>query len=203
MIRRILIAILCTLSAIMAMQWARSLRRCDSISVLWTVGLHDGKDHSHAEPPSDLLLPGRLLSLYSSIGTLYVSFDSQRGLSLLDGHDGNLIYADWRWDFKLNRPSRATAPYRWFAYSFESPQGLAGWSLEVPWWFLTALPTLPACLLLRRELRDRTLAKSRRSSLCPTCGYDLRASKDRCPECGSPIPLQDATGAKEKPGDCA
>jgi hypothetical protein len=196
--RRILIVLLSTLSALTAAQWARSsLRRDDSIYVKWTPELHDGKDHSHAEP-SDLLLPGRSLLLLSSIGRLYVSFASQRGLSLLDGRHGNLTYADWDWQFELNRPSRATTTYGWLAFSFES-FGTGGWSLEVPWWFLTVLPSLPAFLLLRRERRARTLLKV---GLCPTCGYDLRASKDRCPECGSPIPLHDATGATEKPGDC-
>jgi len=33
----------------------------------------------------------------------------------------------------------------------------------------------------RREL------KRMREGLCMHCGYDLRQSKDRCPECGQPI----------------
>lgn len=41
---------------------------------------------------------------------------------------------------------------------------------------------LPACWLIRKWIRGRR----KPAGVCRVCGYDLRASKERCPECGTP-----------------
>ena len=44
---------------------------------------------------------------------------------------------------------------------------------------LVFIPGVVLHVILRRQARR---------GRCRKCGYDLRASKDRCPECGTPIP---------------
>jgi hypothetical protein len=56
------------------------------------------------------------------------------------------------------------------------------WVAAAPLWLIAAiLAILPAVQLLVRWRSSRR----ENSGLCPSCGYDLRASKDRCPECGT------------------
>jgi hypothetical protein len=47
---------------------------------------------------------------------------------------------------------------------------------------------------------QRKQRQRREMGLCLHCGYDLRASKERCPECGTPIPAQTVSkGGKAEP----
>lgn len=58
------------------------------------------------------------------------------------------------------------------------------WSITVPIWALVLCGMLLPGLQIVRALR---LRKRQRGGLCPACGYDLRASPRRCPECGRDI----------------
>jgi len=57
--------------------------------------------------------------------------------------------------------------------------------VQVPIWFIVGafatLPSLSAFGYMRRRQRQI-------SNQCVACGYDLRASPGRCPECGAPTP---------------
>jgi hypothetical protein len=54
---------------------------------------------------------------------------------------------------------------------------------EMPHGVLTALcAAVPAGRLVLGARRRR---RTPRANNCPTCGYDLRATPDRCPECGT------------------
>ena len=54
-------------------------------------------------------------------------------------------------------------------------------SATVPTWLLVVFFAIPPALRLRRELAQR---RQHRIGHCRRCGYDLRATPGRCPECG-------------------
>ncbi len=66
---------------------------------------------------------------------------------------------------------------------------IAMYSITVPHWFILLLCPIFPLVWLRRFLRHRHRL---RNNLCPTCGYDMRASTDRCPECGRAIAAKTA-----------
>jgi hypothetical protein len=71
-------------------------------------------------------------------------------------------------------------PYRTSGESNED----SGCALLIPFWFLSLLAALlPSAQILRWKRRKRR-AQRRIHGFCIACGYDLRSSPVRCPECG-------------------
>jgi hypothetical protein len=61
----------------------------------------------------------------------------------------------------------------------------------VPLWLLVPLFAIPPVRWARRRRREKL---RNAAALCVRCGYDLRASHDRCPECGEPIRVPASIG---------
>lgn len=74
---------------------------------------------------------------------------------------------------------------RWPASPAELPCFVGAFTCTVPNWFVVAV-TLPGSAFVVRRLSTRR--RTARAGLCRVCGYDLRATPNRCPECGAPVP---------------
>jgi len=116
--------------------------------------------------------------------------------------DSGQISYTWFWQYSPTYPTRGVFIYRSFdpepdrwpwwwkkndmGFSFAgfyyentaSPSRLGWHTIAVPYWFLIfILMIIPALRYWRR--------RARMSGLCRKCGYDLRATPARCPECGT------------------
>jgi hypothetical protein len=59
------------------------------------------------------------------------------------------------------------------------------WRFVIPFWLLAVATSIIPITRLR-SVTERSRARKRsREGHCRACGYDLRATPDRCPECGT------------------
>lgn len=79
-------------------------------------------------------------------------------------------------------PSHQLAGFEWTNLDFKS--SFPGF-VAIPYWAISSLlaALLLWAFLLRRSQRERLLPGH-----CRACGYDLRGSNGKCPECGEDVP---------------
>jgi hypothetical protein len=119
--------------------------------------------------------------------TEYVFSLSKSGVSV--GKDDQDRYGARRWRFRRGPPNEEPA---WSQAIFLSFAGITAeksdpdWeAVTIPFWLIGIVTGIVPAIWVRYwrlgELRGRRL----RGNLCLACGYDLRATPDRCPECGT------------------
>ena len=120
----------------------------------------------------------------------YLSFSSAQGIVRLQHFETGAYPTNQGRLQVIERPLSADmdgGPFLWWSFGLEKSQFIS----EVPFtfryiWFPHWLLTLTASSLpVIWLLRWRRCRRAARLGLCPACGYDLRATPERCPECGT------------------
>ena len=69
-----------------------------------------------------------------------------------------------------------------------SEPGKVSFECHLPHWLVVTLIGGLMWFLLRPMRRARRMRRRQAAGLCGNCGYDLRGSRDKCPECGTVTP---------------
>ncbi len=201
--RRILFTVAAALSPLIFATtltlWLRSFHVCDAISRSnWTERPLDDEARQYARQKgfdANFISHGEGLSFSTFRGRIIVC----RGLQLN-------VTSRWDEDFEkkyVNNPnwSRTVTDIAdmsppggeligvlgWLGFGDTETQYAGGWRssyryVSLPLWLVAAATLVLPFAWVRRALRTK---HRRNNGLCPSCGYDLRGSSERCPECGN------------------
>ncbi len=108
---------------------------------------------------------------------------TKRAVHIFESRDGWLIYLTAHDIYEHGKLPSVSLPGRGWRFTWVRPRGGFAFVAACPHWFVLLVLSLGLLPVAIRAARRR---RRRARGLCPTCGYDLRASPIRCPECGTP-----------------
>jgi hypothetical protein len=180
-----------------------SLLLCAGVVALWSSSYHFAQTLYLGAATNEVTEPGQWLAthrLHSAPGRLqWISDRSQArdpGIFILTGHPGHDTHP------LGGKPAEAhsVAGFEWVVfrgYSMLSiyrpfgpqpaPLPVLARRLSIPYWFLVLASGAGAVPWLCYWVRRRRVLHWRRQGRCSQCGYDMRATPQRCPECGTPV----------------
>lgn len=162
------------------------------VAVAWVVSYVIGfgiEGRNITEQPSIITSGFTLETGRGRVGYLWWKDESEWDLQVQrDDH----LWSGWKWvtyDIEYRSPPPWSKKDEWwnklgfgFDWTASAPKGrYSTFSVAVPIWSILALTVLPGSV---RFYRWRKVRQRETHGQCLGCGYDLRMSPDRCPECG-------------------
>ena len=141
---------------------------------------------SYREPQSFrfFAVPGfHFASEHGMFGVLHLAYPAPGNPPFISGVEHKLIHRNLA--FRIE----STNVYP------DSKTVLRGKTIQVQYWVVLLAIAAAFSLIARRAFVHHRARHRLNHRLCPVCGYDLRASPERCPECGAEAMPEPAEGA--------
>ena len=103
-------------------------------------------------------------------------------------------YAQWESNIKASNLDRTFGGFHAERRAFYFPRlsgerqatfAGADYRYVIPYWAIMIVSAIAPSIVARRFIRRLRENKRAKAGLCRKCGYDLRATRQRCPECGT------------------
>ena len=152
---------------------------------------------NYSAPPG----PGRRIELHSLKRFWYVAYTVYGASPVYTSSVAHWRYENNRTEIaELHSPHGGPFVFLWQVQSQTAVQAITAgraasgaWTqylLILPVWPLVVIAGTPAVIWIFFNRRKIHRKWRQLRGLCPECGYDLRATPQRCPECGTPVAAQ-------------